>query len=390
MDPYICPEALDRKNKYYPLKKRNFDLANQNYSLLSSVVNSNPVKVIVQTTESCNLSCIFCQYSKREKGKHMNKEIFENVVDQLFPTLVEMHPTNIGEPLMWPHFEYMCEKMEEYGVLLDLTTNGTLLKENKIDLIENIARDVKISFDGAHKETFESLRKGAKFDSVTENIKCLVQRIKSNPHRTISLQMTLMKSNYLELPDLIELASKLGVDKVKGYHLFSFSPEMDRESLLSYLDNYEQALNASIRKAKELGLDIELAEPPLKIGDEIDLKLITCHLPWYESWIDIDGSVYPCHSNDGMDIGNIQNNNFIEIWNGDFYREIRKAMAQDEPIWNCKGCGMLYEKKEEHQRVPYDPENFFCDDYRTANQSKSRVRWSGRMKQFELNRGGDS
>ncbi|MHA1851692.1 MAG: radical SAM protein, partial [Candidatus Thorarchaeota archaeon] len=222
MDPYICPEALDRNNKFYSIKKKNLEMADRNYSNLSPIINSSPAKVIVQTTEACNLSCIFCQIGKTEKGRHMNIQIFDIVVDQLFPTLVEMHPTNIGEPLMWPHFGYMCEKMEEYGVLLDLTTNGTLFNENNIDHIENIARDIKISFDGAKKETFESLRKGAKYDSVIGNIESLVQRIKGKPHRTISLQMTLMMSNYQELPDLIDLASKLGVDKVKGYHLFSF------------------------------------------------------------------------------------------------------------------------------------------------------------------------
>lgn len=386
MDPYICPDALDRQNKYYLSKKQNLSRLDYFYDKGEDFVGAYPAKMIVQTTDACNLSCTFCQIPKEIKGSHMQKDCFDAVVEEIFPTLVEMHPSNIGEPLMWPYFRYMCECMEKYGVLLDLTTNGTLLAGKNLDSIERIVRDVKISFDGAKKDTFESIRNGARFEQVCDNIHEIVDSIGTKAHRSISLQLTLMKSNFMELPELIHLAKSLGVNKVKAYHLFSFFPELDKESLMRHMQCYETVLKESLRIGKELGIALELAEPSIKAGEQIDLNPTACHLPWYESWIDIDGTVYSCHSNTGLDIGNILDNKFTDLWNGQFYRQIRKAIAEGKPVWNCKGCGMLYEKYEEHQRVPYDPESFLSQGTIAGKGNLSKVRWSGRMKQFELNR----
>lgn len=386
MDPYICPEALDRESRYYSTKMENLNCLDKHYDSRSEALNAYPAKMIMQTTDACNLSCVFCQIPKEKKGSHMQRECFDSVVEEVFPALIEMHPSNIGEPLMWPLFGYMCERMEEYGVLLDLTTNGTLLSGKKLDSIERIARDVKISFDGAEKSTFESIRSGASFEKVCDNVQQLVDLIGHKHCRCISLQMTLMRSNFKELPELIRLADSLGANKVKAYHLFSFYPELDKESLMLHMQDYEVILKQSIRIGKELDIELELAEPSIKEEDDFQLNSKICHLPWYESWIDIDGAVYPCHSNGSLDLGNIQKNKFINIWNGNFYRKIRRAIAIGNPIWNCSGCGMLYEKGDEHQRVPYDPENFLSIDYRKNKLHKSKVRWSGRMKQFELDR----
>ncbi len=386
MDPYICPEALDRESRYYSTKMENLNRLDEHYDSRSETLNAYPAKMIVQTTDACNLSCVFCQIPKEKKGSHMQRECFDSVVEEVFPTLIEMHPSNIGEPLMWPLFGYMCERMEEYGVLLDLTTNGTLLSGKNLDSIERIARDVKISFDGAEKGTFESIRNGASFEKVCDNVQQLVDLIGHKHYRCISLQMTLMRSNFKELPELIRLADSLGANKVKAYHLFSFYHELDKESLMLHMQDYEAILKQSIRIGKELGIELELAEPSIKGEDDFQLNSKICHLPWYESWIDIDGAVYPCHSNSGLDIGNIQKNKFMDTWNGNFYRQIRRAIAIGNPIWNCSGCGMLYEKGHEHQRVPYDPENFLSIEYKKNRLHRSKVRWSGRMKQFELNR----
>ena len=99
-----------------------------------------------------------CQIHSQEENhtlEQMAKSDFDKIVQKLFPTLMEVHPTNIGEPLISPWFDYLAEKAYEYGVLLDITSNGTLLTEEKIKKILPSLLDIKISFDGAKKETFE-------------------------------------------------------------------------------------------------------------------------------------------------------------------------------------------------------------------------------------------
>lgn len=167
-----------------------------------------------------------------EGPQDMSIDIFKKVAEELFPTLLELHPTNIGEPLCSPWFKKMVTTMKHYGVMLDLTTNGTLITKEIADLILPVLSDIKISFDGAEKETFENIRQGAVFDMVCENIRQIVQmrdQKKTANYPTVSLQMTLMKKNIHQLPAVMNLAYQLGADRVKAYHLFSNSPDMDQE-----------------------------------------------------------------------------------------------------------------------------------------------------------------
>ena len=166
---YYSFSRLNKENPYYELKKQNYLAVKEAYFSDKFDLTTLPLRATVQTTDFCNLNCIMCQiHSQEEKHtlEQMAKSDFDKIVQKLFPTLMEVHPTNIGEPLISPWFDYLTEKAFEYGVLLDITSNGTLLSEEKIKKILPSLLDIKISFDGAKKETFEKIRKGADYDSV--------------------------------------------------------------------------------------------------------------------------------------------------------------------------------------------------------------------------------
>jgi len=314
-------------------------------------------------------------------------ELFNRIVEKLFPTLVEIHPTNIGEPLVSPWFNEMCAELKLYGVLLDITTNGMLLSEKVIDTITPIVKDVKISFDGVNKRTFESIRRGSIFDIVKKNTLNLVNAIEGSPRDpspSVTLQMTLLRSNYLELPDVIRTANELGVDRVKAYHLFSPSRELDSETVIHFLDDYERILQESLTIGDELNIGLELAEPLLK-GDDFGMGSQACHLPWYESFIDADGAAFICHSHGGENCGSLMNTGFDEIWNSELYQKVREGFQVERPCWNCKDCGMNFRKEDEHQEVPHDMVNFLSEGQTTLDDvEQSKVRWSGRSRQFDL------
>jgi len=318
----------------------------------------------------------------------MSLSLMERIAAELFPLLIELHPTNLGEPLCWPHFRDLCRLMYEEGVLLDLTTNGTLLTRTRLEWIAPIARDIKVSFDGATEPTFQRYRRGADFASLCAKVRALVERLRQVRVRrpVVALQMTLMSGNFRELPALVRLGAELGVDRVKAYHLFSFSDRCDEESLMAELDAYKGVLEDALACGQELGVDLQLAEPPLSPRSPVELRPTVCHLPWHESWIDFDGAVVPCHSHGGELAGNVASTSFAGIWNGSLYRRIRAAFAAGAPGWNCADCGMLYEKKHEHEPVPYDPQSYLHGQPPEAvrHQHPSGVRWSGRMRPFDL------
>lgn len=386
MDPYIDPEALDPAHPATPLKLANLARANAAHAGRRVHVDALPSKVIVQTTDACNLDCPMCQIPAPDKRRHMPWTLFQRVVDELFPTLIELHPTNLGEPLASPWFVDLCAALHQHGVVLDLTTNGTLLDDRRIASITPVARDIKVSFDGAKAATFERIRRKARFDEVCANVQNLAHSLRNVQVRRpiLALQMTLMRSNVAELPDLVRLAARLGADRVKAYHLFSFRPELDAESLMLAPHLWPPVLAEALRVGAEVGIDLQLAEPMAPDARGVTGG-VACHLPWHEAWIDVDGSVLPCHSHGGDVAGNLGASTFAEIWNSALYQRIRQGFADRRPTWNCDGCGMTCHKPSEHAPVPYDPESFLSPEWRARNgNGGAQIRWSGRMKQFDL------
>ncbi len=388
MDPYIDSKALDAAHPLTARKLDNLRRANAAHAVRAEVVDALPSKITLQTTDACNLDCPHCQIPRAQKTARMGREVLETVVRELFPTLIELHPTNLGEPFAWPLFRELCAEMEQHGVLLDLTTNGTLLDENRLEWIAPIARDVKVSFDGAKPETFERLRRGARFDSVCANVRALVVRLGAVRTRRpqIALQMTIMRSNVHELPELVQLGAELGVDRVRAYHLFSFTEEMDCEAIVGEPALWQPAIDAAGAVGERLGVRVQLAEPPAETGSPSTLRQIACHLPWHEAWVDVDGAVLPCHSHGGDRAGNLLETPFAAIWNDGLYRRIRAGFATERPAWHCDGCGMCYRRASGMSAVPYDLGSFSSSAARVSPDSAGlvQVRWSGRMRPFEL------
>jgi len=378
MDPYIAPEALDASHALTPRKLDNLARADAAYLARSIQLDALPSKLTLQTTDVCNLDCPHCQIPQRHKKGSMDAGFLGPLAETLLPDLIELHPTNLGEPFAWPHFRRLCQLMEEFGVVLDLTTNGTLLDSNRVEWIAPIARDVKISFDGATAPTFERFRYGARFDRVCEHVRGLTQRLQQVRTRRpeVSLQMTLMRDNIDELVPLIRLARELGVDRVKAYHLFQPRPEVAEQTLMGELERYTvEILPAALQCGQELGIDLQLAEPPGGSADALVSR--DCFLPWHESWVDIDGSILVCHSHGGRIAGSLDD--FQAAWNGPLYSAVRQGFARGSPAGACDGCGMNYAKRDEHEPVPFDPSGFTGQGTEAGG-----VRWSGRMRQFDL------
>lgn len=378
MDPFIDADSLDPAHPSTPRKRENLARADACFARHAEVVDALPSRITLQTTDVCNLACPHCQLPPPAKRASMDPALLGHLREQLLPDLIELHPTNIGEPFAWPHFRRLCADLVEFGVVLDLTTNGTLLTQDRIEWIAPIARDVKVSFDGATRGTFERLRVGADFGATCENVSRLCERLRHVTTRrpSVSLQMTLMRDNVDELPALVGLAHALGADRVKAYHLFSFSPALDERSLLTDPRHFDTVVRPrALERGHELGVVVDLAEPGG--GDPSALRPRTCPLPWHESFVDVDGAVVLCHSHEGRVAGRLDR--FPEAWNGPHLRAVRRAFGAGQPAGSCAGCGMTYSRGRGNGAVPYDMGSF-----QSTGAAGPGIRWSGRMRPFDL------
>lgn len=107
-------------------------------------------KVYVEITNKCNLKCSFCSDSVR-KNENMSLDNFRQITEQLSNYTDYFHLHVKGEPLVHPELENILKIFEEYGIKVNITTNGTLLKDKIHILIGSKAlRQVNISL---HAET---------------------------------------------------------------------------------------------------------------------------------------------------------------------------------------------------------------------------------------------
>jgi len=177
---------------------------------------SGPV-VIWNLIRRCNLTCKHCYATSADKafeGELTTPEIFR-VMDDLKDFGVPVLILSGGEPLMHPDIFEISQRAKSMGFYVGLSTNGTLINERNIADIAAVGYDyVGISIDGM-RETHDRFRRqvGA-FDQSIEGIRrCRQAGIK------VGLRFTLTQENARDLPQLLELMDREGIDKFYLSHL---------------------------------------------------------------------------------------------------------------------------------------------------------------------------
>ena len=190
--------------------------------------------------DDCNLHCIMCeehspystlQHERIQAGRpkrRMDIALIRRVLEEAQGTpLREIIPSTMGEPLVYKHMDEIIDLCTQYRVKLNLTTNGTFPGRGAqawAERIVPVASDVKISWNGARKETQEAIMLGTRWEKVLENVRIFIKvrdthAAQGGNRCRVTFQLTFLETNVGELADIIKLAAGLGVDRVKGHHL---------------------------------------------------------------------------------------------------------------------------------------------------------------------------
>lgn len=138
--------------------------------------------LILNTTNQCNLSCIYCSASENRSEEKMPEKIAKSVVDQV--ATLELPPRIVfhgSEPLLnMP----LIKEVVKYGESLDrnvlfyIQSNLTTLTDDKLNFIRDHKIGVSTSIDGfreQHNRT-RPLRSGAPtYDTIVRNMDRILQ-----------------------------------------------------------------------------------------------------------------------------------------------------------------------------------------------------------------------
>lgn len=102
-------------------------------------------RIYIEISNICNLNCSFCSKGTRPK-RRMNEKEFRHVIKEVKPYTKYVYFHIKGEPLMHPLLGTFLDICAEHDLLVNLTTNGTLLSETASLLLSKPAlRQVNIS-----------------------------------------------------------------------------------------------------------------------------------------------------------------------------------------------------------------------------------------------------
>ncbi len=101
-------------------------------------------RAYVEITNICNMSCSFCHGHSRPH-RRMSKDEFSHILDRLEGQTKYIYYHLMGEPLTHPELSEFIKMASERGFHSMITTNGTLLKEHKEELIACGLHKINIS-----------------------------------------------------------------------------------------------------------------------------------------------------------------------------------------------------------------------------------------------------
>jgi len=280
-----------------------------------------PNFVIIENTNHCNISCIFCAHRemKREKG-FIDRALFEDIVSQC----VRIGVRNVliqgyGEPLLDKDYVGKVQFAKSQGIEnVHCVTNGILLSEEvSRGLIEVGLDRINISIDASCSETYGRIHRTVstggpsdKFDVVLRNIESLARLRESCGSRKPSVQV--------RFKDF-----ELNKGELKAF-VRRYAKQVDEINVYMNITNWPGSATAN------------------NLPDSLPILKFPCSNLWSSLFIGYDGTVglccqdYECR----FKLGDARRKPLMDIWNGAALKSVRRLHLKGEFDKNpvCKDC----------------------------------------------------
>jgi radical SAM protein with 4Fe4S-binding SPASM domain len=322
-----------------------------------------PQIVSYAVTKACNLRCLHCHADAREAlANELNLEEARQAIDEMADLGTEALFFSGGEPLLRKEFVLdLTEYCVDVGVIPAMLTNGVLLNHKvAYELKEAGMMAVGIPLDSVMPESHDKLRNvPGTFEKAVNAIKACV-----DVDLKIAITTMALKSNFGEVPRIIDFVADLGVEQVVLYDLVPTGRARDvidltmsqeqRVSLIRYLHRMQEEREMIFLISGGDPLYPEIVsemhrlngtKPPGLLLKQFWIRSsIGCHAGIQYFSLQPDGDVYPCpflH----VKVGNIRDQSLTEIWhNSKVLNELRERTmlkgkcGECEYRETCGGC----------------------------------------------------
>ena len=309
-----------------------------------------PIYWEITTSAACNHRCVFCSTDAiGYPAILMDKDILiERMREAKSLWVKSVMFGGTGEPLVHKRIPDICAGAKQAGLDYAFTTNGVLMLDNNGLVKPGLlgATWIKVSLNAGTRDGYAAIhRTDAKdWDRVWAAIRTLVvMRNSTSSKTTIGVQCVILPENAYDMKNLAELCIEAGVDYLvlKPYSQATF--------MLSH--KYE---NVDYSKMREFLQSVtELSTKTFKViyrGTTMNIEITKKHgfdkcraTPFMWCYSQADGRLFTCSAHlldDRFCIGNLNENTFQELWEGEKRRENWELMKKFD-IKQCRlSCRM--------------------------------------------------
>lgn len=347
-------------------------------------INKNriPKWIVLQLLEKCNLRCGMC-YEWGQNGSYHEKQDLCRLDVPAIKKVVEMcQPARPyyelfgGEPLMYLQIGEVIAFIREHGSSVDVATNGVLLEKKAESLVEAGLSRLWVSMDGP-EEINDSQRGKNTYKSAIEGLRKVCEIRKDNDTR-VGVTTIVTPGNYRFIEEFFfELIGKCSIDHIS----IEFQTYSTREQYFEYRKFLKEMFDIDEAGAAKgyvhspgdfEGIDAKELEKQMKSIKEYcgknNIQLFNnpntidagnyknyflgrwelmsdrrtrCSFPWIHAEISAKGDVAMCHTFHDLTFGNINNENFIDIWNSPKSRKFR-SILKTRLLPVCTACSRYY------------------------------------------------
>ena len=294
---------------------------NEDYYYRNCTYKDLPKICMIELTNSCNFSCIMCsnKFMTRKKG-FMTKEIFVKTLNECEKAKIkDIKLYTTGESILHPKFLEFFKIADTYDFdSIMISTNGSLLTENLFDeLMKSKKIKIQFSFSGWDKKGYESKYVGGNFEDVKNKIHYILNAIKkvNLPKNTLTING-------------VTTGVTGGIQKTKEFLKKEFNLD-DNQLFIHNSNNWIDVIKHNNSNSKE------------------ENKRYYCHISNIRIGVLYDGGVTACGCldvNGELMIGNIQNQSFKDIRNGEKFNQFKEKLMKGEiSDLMCKNCDSLKE-----------------------------------------------
>ena len=304
--------------------------------LQKSIENPQLSCIELEITSRCNERCVHCYLpnERKDNGTDIKLETIIRVLDQAKQLNCLEVTISGGDPLLNKDFPAILTYAHKCDFKITILSNLVALTDEHIRLFKSLNIGlVQVSLYSMNAQEHDAITKlSGSFRKTKANIERLV--VSDIP---VQISCPTMQGNYHSYKDVLAYAEKMQTKAQTDFVLMAKS-DFTKENLENRLTGGQtkELLKDILQFDKQYTNDI-LCQPKKSENIEEYLQRPLCGVGLGIICVGSNGDVFPCAGWQGYLLGNIENENLVDIWNNsEKLRFLRNVKIKDFP--ECINC----------------------------------------------------